>query len=105
MMAYCLSKAAVVQLTRCAALELAPKGIRVNAVCPGMIASTQLIANAGLPQELYDATMERVSKIYPLGRPGTPEEVAKSIVFLATEETASFMTGVTLSIDGGRCVT
>lgn len=105
MMAYCVSKAAVVQLTQCAALELAPKGIRVNAVCPGMIASTQIIANAGLPQEIYQATLERVKHIYPIGRAGTPEEVAKSIVFLATEDTGSFMTGVALSVDGGRCLT
>lgn len=102
-MAYCLSKAAVIQLTRFGALELASKGIRVNAVCPGIIASTQIMANAGVSKD-YDATMEFASNIYPLSRPGTPEEVAKSIIFLATEETASFMTGVALPIDGGHNV-
>ena len=104
MMAYCLSKAAVAQLTRCAALELASKGIRVNAVCPGVTESTNIFVNAGLPTIVHDKTMERVKNVYPLGRPGTPEEVAKSIVFLASEESASYMTGVTLSIDGGRVV-
>lgn len=103
MMAYSLSKAAVVQLTKFGALELAPKGIRVNSVCPGMISSTQLMPNAGLSKDVYDFFMNRASNIYPLGRPGTPEEVAKSIVFLASEKTASFMTGVNLSIDGGYC--
>ena len=104
MMAYCMSKAAVAQLTRCAASELASKGIRVNAVCPGVIDSTRIFHNAGLSTEFHDLMIERVKATHPLGRAGTPEEVAKSIAFLASEEHASFMTGVTLPIDGGRCV-
>jgi NAD(P)-dependent dehydrogenase (short-subunit alcohol dehydrogenase family) len=104
MIAYCMSKAAVAQLTRCAASELASKGIRVNAVCPGVIDFTRIFQNAGFSTEFHDLTIERVKSSYPLGRAGTPEEVAKSIAFLASEEQASFMTGVTLAIDGGRCV-
>lgn len=105
MLVYGMSKAAVIHLTRCAAVELGPKGIRVNAVCPGVILPTKLMSNAGLETNLIGVTMERVKSMYPLGRAGTPEEVAQSIAFLATEETASYMTGVTLSIDGGRFCT
>ncbi|KAK4004969.1 3-hydroxyacyl-CoA dehydrogenase type-2 [Daphnia magna] len=104
MMAYCMSKAAIAQLTRCAASELASKGIRVNAVCPGIIGNTEIFSNAGLSKELQDFTFERAKSTHPLGRAGTPEEVAKSIAFLASEEHASFLTGVTLPVDGGRCV-
>lgn len=105
MLAYCMSKTAVVQLTRCAALELGPKGIRVNAVCPGVVLPTNLLSNAGLESRLMNVMVERAENINPLRRTGTPEEVAQSIVFLASEEDASYTTGLTLSIDGGRLVT
>lgn len=104
MLAYCLSKAAVIQLTRCAAMELGPKGIRVNAVCPGVIDHTRIFSNAGLQDEMLDMAMELVRNVNPLRRTGNPDEVAQSIVFLASEERASFITGMSMSIDGGRCV-
>lgn len=104
MLAYSMSKAAVNQLTRCAAAELGAKGIRVNAVCPGVILPTKLISNAGLETQLMGVTMDRVKSMYPLGRAGTPEEVAQSIVFLASDQSAAYLTGVTLPIDGGRSV-
>lgn len=102
MIAYCVSKAALLQLTRCAALELAVKGIRVNSVHPGVIFETNIFSNGHLPAGAHDQMREVVKKTHPLGRGGTPEEVAKAIFFLASEDTASFITGSALSIDGGR---
>ena len=101
--AYCVSKAAVDQLTRCAALELAPKGVRVNAVNPGVV-RTNLHLNSGMNEENYAAFVERSKTTHPLGRIGQPEEIADLIVFLASSK-AGWITGVTYSIDGGRAQT
>ncbi|RWS01814.1 tropinone reductase 2-like protein [Dinothrombium tinctorium] len=97
---YNMSKAAVDQLTRTAALELAADGIRVNAVNPGVIV-TELQKRGGLDDEAYAKFLEHSKTTHALGRPGTVEEVAKTIAFLASDD-ASFITGVTLPIDGGR---
>src|SRR5262245_43418649 len=102
-LAYCVSKAAIDQLTRCAALELAPKGVRVNAVNPGVV-RTNLHLNAGMSGEAYEAFVERSKTTHPLGRVGTPEEVADLIVFLASPK-AGWITGGTFPIDGGRSQT
>lgn len=102
-LAYCASKSAVDQLTRCAALELAPKGVRVNNVNPGVVL-TQLHREAGLDDEAYRAFLERSKATHPLGRVGKPEEVAELILFLASER-AAWITGATVSIDGGRALT
>jgi NAD(P)-dependent dehydrogenase (short-subunit alcohol dehydrogenase family) len=102
-LAYCASKAATDQLVRCAALELAPKGIRINAVNPGVVLS-ELHRAAGLDAVAYDAFLERSKTTHPLGRVGRPEEVADLILFLASGE-ASWITGATVSIDGGRALT
>jgi len=99
-LAYCVSKAALDQFTRCVALELAPKGVRVNAVSPGVII-TELQKRGGLSEEAYANFLERSKQTHALGRPGEPEEVAAAIAFLASDD-ASFSTGVTLPIDGGR---
>src|SRR5436853_875729 len=99
-LAYCVSKAAVDQLTRCAALELAPKGVRVNAVNPGVVV-TQIHRRGGLSEDKYAAFLEHSKTTHPLGRVGTPEEVAELILFLASDR-ASWITGATYSIDGGR---
>lgn len=101
--AYCMSKAAIDQMTRCVALELAAKGVRVNAVNPGVIV-TDIHKRAGLSESEYQEFLEHCKTTHALGRVGTSSEVAKSIVFLASEEHASFITGVTLSVDGGRGV-
>jgi NAD(P)-dependent dehydrogenase (short-subunit alcohol dehydrogenase family) len=101
--AYCISKAAVDQLTRCAALELAPKGVRVNAVNPGVV-RTNLHRNAGMNEESYAAFTERSKTTHPLGRIGEAEEIADLILFLASSK-AGWITGVTYSIDGGRAQT
>jgi len=99
-MAYCLSKAGLDQLTRAAALELAPFQVRVNAVNPGVIV-TELHKNSGMSQDNYANFLEHCKTTHALGRPGTVDEVTKSIAFLASDD-SSFTTGVTLAIDGGR---
>ncbi len=102
-LAYCVSKAGVDQLTRCAALELAPKGVRVNAVNPGVVV-TEIHKRGGMADETYAAFLERSKQTHPLGRVGTADEVAELILFLASDR-ASWITGVTYSIDGGRAQT
>lgn len=102
-LAYCVSKAATDQLTRCAALELGPKGIRVNAVNPGVVV-TNLHRRSGMDEEGYAAFLERSKETHPIGRVGTPEEVADLICFLASDK-AGWITGATYEIDGGRAQT
>src|SRR5688500_2959773 len=102
-LAYCVSKAALDQLTRCAALELAPRRLRVNAVNPGVVISN-LHRRGGMSEENYRGFIERSRETHPLGRPGTPEEIADVIYFLASDA-ASWITGETISIDGGRHLT
>ena len=102
-LAYCVSKAAVDQLTRCAALELAAKGVRVNAVNPGVVISN-LHRRSGMDEAGYGIFLERSKSTHPLGRPGTPEEIADLIFFLASDA-AAWITGETISIDGGRHLT
>lgn len=99
--AYCISKSALDQLTRTAAIELAPDGVRVNSVNPGVIV-TDIHKRGGMTEEEYRQFLERSKTTHALGRPGEVEEVAKSVAFLATNEDSSFITGVTLSVDGGR---
>jgi NAD(P)-dependent dehydrogenase (short-subunit alcohol dehydrogenase family) len=102
-LAYCVSKSAVDQLTRCAAIEMAPLGVRVNAVNPG-VTVTNLHRRSGMDEEKYAAFLERSKTTHPLGRPGDPQDIAELIVFLASER-ASWMTGETIPIDGGRHLT
>jgi NAD(P)-dependent dehydrogenase (short-subunit alcohol dehydrogenase family) len=102
-LAYCVSKAATDQMTRCTALELAPKGIRVNAVNPGVVV-TNLHKRGGMSDEAYEKFLENAKNTHPIGRPGQPEEVADLIYFLASEK-ASWITGATYEIDGGRAQT
>ena len=102
-LAYCVSKAAVDQLTRCAALELAAKGVRVNAVNPGVVV-TEIHKRGGMSAEAYAAFLEHSKSTHPLGRTGRPEEVASLVLFLASDD-ASWITGATYSIDGGRAQT
>jgi NAD(P)-dependent dehydrogenase (short-subunit alcohol dehydrogenase family) len=100
---YCVSKAGLDQLTRCAALELAPHGVRVNAVNPGVVI-TDLHRRAGFSDATYAAFLERAKETHPLGRPGEPDEIADLIAFLASAR-AGWITGETISIDGGRHLT
>jgi NAD(P)-dependent dehydrogenase (short-subunit alcohol dehydrogenase family) len=102
-LAYCVSKAALDQLTRCASLELAAKGVRVNAVNPGVVV-TEIHKRGGMSEEAYAAFLEHSKTTHPLGRTGRPEEIAALVLFLASDE-ASWITGATYSIDGGRAQT
>lgn len=102
-LAYCVSKAALDQLTRCASLELAAKGVRVNAVNPGVVV-TEIHKRGGMSEEAYAAFLEHSKTTHPLGRTGRPEEIAALVLFLASDE-ASWVTGATYSIDGGRAQT
>jgi len=102
-LAYCVSKAAVDQLTRCAALDLASQGVRVNAVNPGVVV-TNLHRRSGMDDARYAAFLEHSKTTHPLGRAGTPEEVAELIAFLVSPASA-WITGETIAIDGGRHLT
>jgi NAD(P)-dependent dehydrogenase (short-subunit alcohol dehydrogenase family) len=99
-LAYCVSKAGVDQLTRCLALELAENGVRVNAVNPGVV-RTNLHRNGGMDEKHYAQFLEHSKTTHPLGRVGEPSEVAALIAFLASDD-AGWITGETIAIDGGR---
>jgi len=100
---YCVSKAGVDQFTRCVALEVAEKGVRVNAVNPGVVV-TNLHRNGGMDEEAYAAFLEHCRETHPLGRPGEADEVAELICFLASP-CAGWITGGCFPIDGGRAET
>jgi NAD(P)-dependent dehydrogenase (short-subunit alcohol dehydrogenase family) len=102
-LAYNVSKAGVDHLTRCAAIEMAPLGVRVNAVNPG-VTVTNLHRRSGMDESKYAAFLERSKETHPLGRPGQPEDIAALILFLASDR-AGWMTGETIPIDGGRHLT
>jgi 3-oxoacyl-[acyl-carrier protein] reductase len=91
---YVASKSAVVGLTRAMALELAPLGITVNAVSPGVI-------ETGMLKSRSDTNLDALRKLQPLGRLGTPDDVARTIAFLA-DPAADFITGQVILVDGGR---
>ena len=102
-LAYCVSKAGIDQLTRCTALELAAKGVRVNAVNPGVVI-TEIHRRGGMTEEQYAGFLEHSKETHPLGRVGDAAEVAELILFLASSR-AGWITGATYSIDGGRAQT
>lgn len=102
---YCMSKAAVDMMTRCASVDLAKFGIRVNSVNPGMV-PTQLQKRGGLDDSKYDAFLARQIEVtHPLasylGRCGTPEECGELVAFLLSDK-ARFITGECIAMDGGR---
>jgi NAD(P)-dependent dehydrogenase (short-subunit alcohol dehydrogenase family) len=91
---YVAAKHAIIGLTATAALDYARHGIRVNAIAPGPIASHRLIS-------LDQSTRERIADAVPLGRLGRVEELAAAVIWLCSEQ-ASFITGATLCVDGGK---
>ena len=100
---YAVSKAAVDQLTRVAALDFAASGVRVNAVNPGVVI-TNLHRRGGMDEAKYAEFVERSKTTHPLGRPGRPEEIADLIAYLLSPA-AGWITGETIAIDGGRHLT
>ncbi|MEM3754212.1 MAG: glucose 1-dehydrogenase [Candidatus Bathyarchaeia archaeon] len=96
--AYCTSKAAVIALTKCMAIDFAPYKIRVNCVCPGNT-ETMMVSGIFTTSKEYEYALQRT----PLGRFAKPEEIAKSILYLASED-SSYITGATLVIDGGASI-
>ena len=98
---YCASKGAVVALTRSMSVDLAPHGVRVNAICPGTVYTPLMEPMLRRPRRRGspEGLAMTVAK-YPIGRLGTPEEIAQVALFLAGDE-SSFMTGSVITADGG----
>ncbi len=103
-LAYSTAKCAVIHLSRCAAAELSPQKIRVNAICPGLIATSIFGASMGLPREVADQMAARVAevgpKIQPIPKSGLPEDIARAALYLASDDSV-FVTGTHLVVDGG----
>jgi NAD(P)-dependent dehydrogenase (short-subunit alcohol dehydrogenase family) len=97
--AYCASKGAVLMLTRQAALDYAPMGIRVNAICPGFI-DTPMLRYYCSQQPDPDAAWHEVLAQHPMGRVGTPEDIAGAAFYLAGDD-STWVTGSTITVDGG----
>ena len=104
--AYAASKAALISLTRSYALELGPKGIRANAVAPGVIDTDMVRAlrpSADGAEALdVDAQLRQLAALHPVGRLGAPEEVAEAVVYLLSNP---FVNGTVLTVDGGLSLT
>lgn len=106
-LAYSAAKAAVIHLTRVAAAELCPHDIRVNAICPGLIATSIFGSAMGLPRESADQLAARVEEVAPGFQPvrkaGMPRDIGEAALFLASDASA-FVTGTHLVVDGGITV-
>lgn len=106
-LAYSSAKAALLHMTRCMAAQLSPQKIRVNAICPGLIATSIFGASFGLPRHAADrmAAMigERAAGVQPIPAAGAPDDVARAALYLASDE-ARFVTGTHIVVDGGLSV-
>lgn len=96
---YDVAKAGIIQLTRSLAVDYGPRGVRVNAICPGLILTEYALEFL----EEHPEYRRQTETVYPLQRPGLPIEVAKAALFLATED-SSFVTGHALMVDGGLTI-
>jgi NAD(P)-dependent dehydrogenase (short-subunit alcohol dehydrogenase family) len=105
--AYSSAKAAVIHMSRCAAAQLSPQKIRVNAICPGLIATSIFGASLGLPREVADQMAARVAEhgasVQPVPKAGAPEDIAKAALYLASDD-SEFVTGTHIVVDGGITV-
>lgn len=99
-LSYSISKTAVNQLTKSAALDLAPKGIRVNAINPSATRTTIFESGEGLTSQQADEFFDSIKNIYPIGRVGEVTDTSAAIEFLISDS-ASFITGILLRVDGG----
>ena len=102
-LSYGASKGAIMSMTRILAIEYARQNLRVNAICPGVIDTPMNQRNLEKSTD-HDAVRERWMSVTPLGRMGTPLEIARTVLYLASKM-SSFTTGVGLLIDGGRVAT
>jgi NAD(P)-dependent dehydrogenase (short-subunit alcohol dehydrogenase family) len=100
---YSASKGGIVAMTMAMALDYAPRGIRVNCVCPAAIENTPMDARSAARAPDLKKHREYLIAKHPIGRLGQPEDVAYAMLFLASDE-AGFITGVALPIDGGRSI-
>lgn len=103
MLSYCLSKAALDQFTKCCALDLASKGIRVNSINPAAIRTPIYRRSLGINNDEEKQLFDEYKNKYPVGRVGIPSDCSAAIAYLASEQ-ASFMTGILLPVDGGAIV-
>ena len=103
-LAYSAAKCAVIHMSRCAAAELSPQKIRVNAICPGLIATSIFGASMGLPRDVADQMAARVAeagpKVQPIPKAGLPEDIARAALYLASDDSL-FVTGTHIVVDGG----
>ncbi|HWW25274.1 MAG TPA: SDR family oxidoreductase [Caulobacter sp.] len=103
-LAYSTAKAAVIHMSKCAAAELSPLKVRVNAICPGLIATSIFGASMGLPREVADQMAARVAevgpKIQPIPKAGLPDDIARAALYLASDD-SEFVTGTHIVVDGG----
>ncbi len=101
---YSTAKAAVIHLTRCVAMELAESGVRVNSVSPGYITTPMMAGTSGpesrTPSEVLAAVDDHLAELTPLRRAGAPEEIARTVLFLAGDD-SSFINGQDIVVDGG----
>lgn len=107
--AYCMSKTVVEHFTRCLALEVGATGVRVNSICPGILRDTNLWLRPGMGLAknplLGGFILKKIGPMYPLGRGSWSAEMVPSILFMISETCASFITGSSLLIDGGKNLT
>ena len=105
--AYSSAKAAVIHMSRVGAAQLSPQRIRVNAICPGLIATSIFGASLGLPRDVADQMAARVAehgaKVQPIPKAGAPADIARAALYLASDD-SEFVTGTHLVVDGGITV-
>ena len=101
--AYCMSKAALIMLSQVMALELARDHVRVNVLCPGMVEDTEL-GDGMFSAAQTAASYDRFRPLHPLGRNGTPRDIAEAVLYLCSDA-SSWVTGAVLPLDGGRHLT